>query len=438
MASKRSAAASGSSPAAPPAASPRRSLKDSVMAALSPRSARKDGDAGKDGARSADGSAAPKVPPKPSGPPPLPKKVKGAGTDYIFCQECGSRNKTFRTHCVSCEEELEIPDVILQQRAAAAVAAASSAAAPKVVAATPPPMPVRKPDASCSRVSGAGVESGMQRADARAAFVVHLVDAAGKAITRSGPALELSLTVQIEGPAGEIVADVNDCGDGTVEVVYRQGEPGAYHVMVSIDDEPVAESPYVLDVAMVVAPALSSASGQALEEGIYARTKASFAVDTRDVCGNLCVVGGADVAVSIEQPAIASPPVSPRFRNAAGTTAEAKPVVRDMNNGSYEVELEYAGQGTHAVHVTVNGAPIKGSPFAVRVEKAPSAGTKWQSKYEDQAEVRRKQREEGACARVCVCVCLCVYVFVVCVSACLTCAQIQSDSRRSRPPRRIT
>jgi ribosomal protein L40E len=49
-------------------------------------------------------------------PPPLPKKktlAKEELVDFVFCVECGARNKSFRKQCVSCNEDLEIPQGVV-------------------------------------------------------------------------------------------------------------------------------------------------------------------------------------------------------------------------------------------------------------------------------------------------------------------------------------
>jgi hypothetical protein len=42
---------------------------------------------------------------------------------------------------------------------------------------------------------------------------------------------------------------------------------------------------------------------------------------------------------------------------AAGASKD--PIVKDLENGAYEVELEYAVHGAHTVEVKLNGEPIR-------------------------------------------------------------------------------
>jgi hypothetical protein len=145
-------------------------------------------------------------------PPPLPKKKdlnKDDLQDFIFCVECGARNKPFRKQCVKCNEELEIPEEI-QRR-----------------------LPKKACPSKCV-VSGAGVESGPQREQGSGIFTVALRDEAGGpvAVATAG-----RLEILVEGPSGEVEATVTPVPGDTsaVRVEYGQIEPGAYQVMVALE-----------------------------------------------------------------------------------------------------------------------------------------------------------------------------------------------------------
>lgn len=266
----------------------------------------------------------------------------------------------------------------------------------------PPPIKVRVPVASTSKVYGPGLESGPQEMEGVGVFHVVLCDAGGVLV----PCLASHhVKVEVEGPQGTIVPEVNTDKDGTLTVRYSRTTAGTYHIMATLgNDEPIGESPFVLEVNLVVSASFSTASGQGLEDGVFCRVPVSFSVWSRDVCNSVCSVGGAKVQVHVEPPSATgvSSPASPRAAAASPRVgADMKePVVRDLENGSYEVQLEYQQPGVHSVSVTLGGAQVKGSPFQVKVDKAPSAGSKWQSKYEDEAAARRRQREEERIAEI--------------------------------------
>ena len=306
----------------------------------------------------------------PKAPPPLPKKNVDL-QDFIFCLECGAKNKLFRKVCVSCETELEVPEVLKD-----AVGETALKAKVKVKA---------KPSAEHSTVEGEGIESGPQRAEGKGKFVLVLRDKEGEEVGEGGHNVE----VQIEGPSGEVQANIRDRRDGRYEVEYDQAEPGLYQLMVLLGEEEVAEAPYEVDVLLVVSAANSSAKGQGLEDGVFAKQKAEFAVNTRDVCGRPCLNGGAIVEVTAELDQQA--PASPRSPRAGEDGVECQ--VEDEGNGSYLVTICYPTHGTYSVEVLVNGGRIQDSPFAVKVDKPPSAGSKWQARFEAEAEERRKERE---------------------------------------------
>jgi ribosomal protein L40E len=302
----------------------------------------------------------------PGVPPPLPKKKVLAKEDlleFVFCVECGARNKTFRTQCVACNAELEIPEGVAI-----------------------PPKPKKGHPDKCV-VSGAGLESGVQKSSGKAAFEVLLRDENNAPV---GKLAAGKLEILIEGPAGEIEANVNTAAgdDSKVLVEYDQSLAGAYQIMVSLDGKELGDAPYVVDVVLVVDAAKCSAAGSALDNGVMAGQTAEFTVVTRDVCGNPCVVGGSIVEVEVE--AASSGAASPRQQRAEKPETN----VLDRENGAYDVTIKYPAAGKYTVHVRIGGAPVAGSPFAVTVDKPPTAGSKWQAKFEEENEARRKKREQ--------------------------------------------
>lgn len=246
-------------------------------------------------------------------------------------------------------------------------------------------------------IEGDGIFSGPQTAEGKGRFSIKVVSTTGEVIKEGVEKLKVTIT----GPSGELPSTIKDKKNGTFDVEYDRLQPGSYQVHVTIEGVPVAESPYDLDVILVVSSENSSCSGQALEDGVFAKQKSDFSVSTRDVCQNPCVSGGAIVDVMIELDDNPSSPKSPRSPPVRGKEDE-KPVssVKDEENGSYFVEVTYPAAGKYKVSVLVNGQGVKGSPFIIRVDKPPSAGSKWQAKYEDDAELRRREREKERVAEI--------------------------------------
>lgn len=354
------------------------SLKDKIKSAIGGGHKDDSNKGGSDKTASSPRSDSPASPNGTGGPPPLPKKATAADIqDYIFCVECGARNKRFRTACVSCNEELEVPDAILK-----AEAAAGGGVVPKK-------KPEPKPDAKKSVVVGKGIESGAQTSEGSGSFQVQLKDSSSEPIRKGG----FPVVVQIEGPSGDVEPKLTDNGDGTYSVQYDQSQPGSYQVMVLLDDVEVGDAPFVVDVFVVVSAERSSVSGSALDDGVFAKHEVEITVEARDVCGNPCTQGGAEVEVLVEPQDIPSSPSAQRLDN-KGSGGSGAPAVKDNDNGSYAATFTYPAAGTYLVSVLINGAQANGSPFTVKVEKPPTAGSKWQAKFEEEAAQRRKEREQ--------------------------------------------
>jgi hypothetical protein len=235
-------------------------------------------------------------------------------------------------------------------------------------------------------VEGTGLVSGLQQSNGTAKFEVLLRDDTGAPVPKSSVD---NLEILVEGPSGEIVPRLSEVANDTSKVLveYDASLAGAYQVMVSLAGQELGEAPYTLDVILVVSALKCSAAGPGLENGAVAGQATDLTVVTRDICGNPCLVGGCFVTVEVD--ASAGPGASsPRLRGPAET------VVKDRENGAYDVTIKYPAAGSFLVTVKVNGEPISGCPFSVSVEKPASAGNKWQAKFEEESDVRRKEREK--------------------------------------------
>ena len=157
--------------------------------------------------------------------------------------------------------------------------------------------------------------------------------------------------------------------------------PATRQYLASAAQPAVPAAPEVVHVSFQVAPATVTAietagtlrimalwpdACEARGDGIRAatvHTSVAFTVTAVDRGGHRLAAGGHTVAMALRQPAGA-------FPGAAAAEDLARDVkVVDHGNGLYTVSYRGSRPGPHALHVTLNGKPIKGSPFGVDVRR---------------------------------------------------------------------
>jgi hypothetical protein len=142
---------------------------------------------------------------------------------------------------------------------------------------------------------------------------------------------------------------VRDIGDGTYEVTFVPAAIGDSVVCVSINGVQIGDSPHLLPVHAGPASARrSGAFGKALI-GVMVNEVAPFVVQARDEAGNALRSGGDVVDVLI----------------GAGSAQVVD--LRDQGDGSYHCALMASEPGELELQVRLNGTPVAGSPFRVRV-----------------------------------------------------------------------
>jgi len=165
-----------------------------------------------------------------------------------------------------------------------------------------------------------------------------------------------------------------------VQIIGRVA-PATQRYLTSAVQPAVSAAPEVVHVSFQVASATVTAvetagtlritalrpeECEARGDGIRAatiHTSVAFIVTAVDRGGHRLATGGHTVAMALRQPT-GTPPTPDGGEDLARDVK-----VVDHQNGLYTVCYRGSRPGPHALHVTINGKPIKGSPFCVDVRK---------------------------------------------------------------------
>jgi len=143
--------------------------------------------------------------------------------------------------------------------------------------------------------------------------------------------------VQVQGPSGDVPAQVKDNDDGTYTVTYNPFEHGKHTVYVNLKNNAVAKSPYTVNVK----------EGAAFENTFI--EKFQFTVRTKTKTNNFKTVGGETFTVTIT--------------GKGGEVPTELIDTHDLGNGCYHVNYSLPAPGDYMVSVKLNGHDIQGSPF---------------------------------------------------------------------------
>ncbi|XP_016373545.1 filamin-A-like isoform X1 [Sinocyclocheilus rhinocerous] len=164
--------------------------------------------------------------------------------------------------------------------------------------------------------------------------------------TNAGPA---ELTIEIISDNGtEAEVHIQDNGDGTYTITYIPLYPGVYTLTIRYGDQDVPNFPARLDVEPAVETSGVKVFGPGVEgKGVFREATTDFTVDARA----LTKTGGNHIKTCINNP--------------SGNRTEA--LIRDLGDGTYQVEYTPYEEGTHSVEVIYDNTPIPKSPFRVPV-----------------------------------------------------------------------
>lgn len=212
---------------------------------------------------------------------------------------------------------------------------------------------LRTADPSQCYAHGPGVEGAATNNPAP--FTIQAINYLGQPLDKGGDAFD----VQVSGPAGAVPVTVADNGNGTYSGNYTPTAPGQYNVAIVLRGDNIKGSPYK---PHIVGPdaTKSFAHGPGVEGGRLA-DKANFTVQSVDASGKNVKTGNDPFHATVKGPDGSQIPVN----------------LVDNNDGTYSGSYApTAGPGQYEVNVTLNGQPIKNSPYRPLLEAA-NAGKSW-------------------------------------------------------------
>lgn len=198
---------------------------------------------------------------------------------------------------------------------------------------------------------GPGLEGGFTNNDCP--FTIQAVNYFGDPLPTGGDVFEVHVT-GADSPA----AKVTDNNNGTHSAVYVPRAVGPHTIAISLRGEPIKGSPY--GPANINGPdaAHSYASGPGVE-GARTGAPAHFKIHSVDKNGAPIPTGNDPFQVKVN-----------------GPHGPVTSTIKDNHDGTYDVAYNPVDPGFYDVDVTLNGQPIKGSPYKPLIESA-NAGQSW-------------------------------------------------------------
>lgn len=163
---------------------------------------------------------------------------------------------------------------------------------------------------------------------------------------------EGAVVVKPKGPKAVYSADVQNNGDGTYSVSFTPWEKGPHEIAINWGTEPVADSPFPLEVTGRILASQLKASGPGLKEA-SALAPAEFQVTSNTPVD---ITEGGQLKVAVES-----------GQNKAAVD------LSDQGQGQCAVTYVAPTSGTYSIHVMYNDEHISGSPFQVSVSLPPDA-----------------------------------------------------------------
>ena len=176
-------------------------------------------------------------------------------------------------------------------------------------------------------------------------IVVQARDESGKPFNSGGA----TVVVTVSGANSPGALTVTDRGGGTYTAGYTPTSAGTDQVAITMDGTPISGSPFTSTVA---AGSPSPAHSTATVPSGKTKKPTTIVVQARDAYGNALSVGGETVVVTVSG------------KNHAGPMTAT-----DVGDGTYTATYTPRDRGTDSVAITMNGTPIKGSPFTSKVSR---------------------------------------------------------------------
>ncbi|EYB84221.1 hypothetical protein Y032_0321g2424 [Ancylostoma ceylanicum] len=151
------------------------------------------------------------------------------------------------------------------------------------------------------------------------------------------------LSVSFEGPSKAEMA-FHDHKDGNCHLQYKVAQPGEYIVAIKFNDQHIPDSPFKVFIAPATGEARKLELAQFHDQGIPAGKAFTFTVLTHRARGHL----EAKVVTPTNE-------------------IETIDIVPIEDGESYALRFLPKECGNHYIHVTLDGAPMRDSPFRLRV-----------------------------------------------------------------------
>lgn len=165
-------------------------------------------------------------------------------------------------------------------------------------------------------------------------------DRYGNDVVRGGQ----SLGIMVGGANQDAEVDCHDNGDGTYTGTYTPKRAGVDYLAISLNGTAIGDSP----CRTIVQPGAGDPSQTTVMTPSVSRsgTLTTIAIVNRDLFGNDLQSGGDDVAVTV-----------------TGVNGGTPVAVADVGNGTYMATYTPTKSGEDQLAITLNGAPVEGSPF---------------------------------------------------------------------------
>ena len=208
------------------------------------------------------------------------------------------------------------------------------------------PLPVRfhagPPSPGNCFINGLGLWSA--QAGEEASFEWTAKDRFGNVVDYGGHPFVLTMY----GPE-EVVVRITDQMDGRYRAAYVPTVAGQYRLSVTLHSEHFPGSPFLVTVKEGPADAgMCTVSGEGVEE-CQVGSDRHFLVEAVDRFGNRVLHGGEGFAADLQ-----------------GPTPERVHLI-DMDDGTYAGTFTCRWSGRFSLTVTLDGVPVRGSPFVFRV-----------------------------------------------------------------------